>query len=433
MPPSQQCLEIKQCETEDEFNKFRWKVFCCSVVRGVRPTPCSICPGDHERIEKHLHYKSETCRASGVSVKCPTRWKMCYCNTSSTWVIFSNQPYHLRGIIDCSVPPRPKVTQEMKEYIRRVEENAIAPRLIWSNLLRSPEIPEPALGYPSYAQVKKFGSICAGACAKYNKCCGSRPQHRLWFGNRENADGFPYVGNGEDEEPLILGITTKTLLRRIMELQEQETFLVFHMDATFKVHDLGYPVITCKFTYSHRFYQLAALFINTMKSSLRIDAVMGDAESAHVNVLEKLPEFENGKYLMCFFHVLYNVRRRIRHLSDSVRGLVYRGILDMHYARRRADFESLWSHIYHSPGGYATTNSPYFQLLKVHWLPSSLQLHPCVGSHHKKQKQLVKALVTSERVAVFSTNEDSVVRVCYIGDRELTQSNSGIFDSNVVE
>ncbi|OWZ05683.1 LOW QUALITY PROTEIN: hypothetical protein PHMEG_00022182 [Phytophthora megakarya] len=301
---------------------------------GVEPTRCSICPGDNEMIERHLHCKSETCRPSGVSVKCPARWKVRHCNTSCTWVIFSNQAVHLRESIDCSIPPRPKVTPEMKAYIRRMDENAVAPRLIWSNLLRSPEIPEPALGYPSYTQVQRSVKHIRWLEGSKNSVQLVRELVRnkafvadldsntaIAFGNRENADGFPYVGNGEDDEPLILGITTKTLLRRIMELQEQEKFLTFHMDATFKLHDLGYPVIACGFTDSHRVYQLADLFINTMKSPIRIDAVLGDAESAQVNALEKLAEFEYGKYLMGFFHVLYNVRKRIRHLSDSVRGL----------------------------------------------------------------------------------------------------------------
>ncbi|OWZ05339.1 hypothetical protein PHMEG_00022590 [Phytophthora megakarya] len=423
MSPSQQWLEIKQCQTEDEFIKFRWKVFCCSVVRGVRPTRCSICPGDHEMIERHLHCKSETCRASSVS--CAT----------STWVIFSNQAVHLRGSIDCSVPPRPKVTPEMKEYKRRMDENAVAPRLIWSNLLRSPEIPEPALGYPSYAQVQRSVKHIRWLEGSKNSLVRNKafvadldPNTAFAFGNREDADGFPFVGNGEDDEPLILGITTKTLLRRIMELQEQEKFLIFHMDATFKLHDLGYPVITCAFTDSHRVYQLAALFI--------------------VNALEKLAEFEDGKYLMCFSTCCttcgngYDTYQILSGEWFTVESWICT-MLEVEPILNRSGAAFWRWQIYHSPGGYATTNNPcevfnanikrYTLRKATHRLLAFLRLHPCVGFHRKKQKKLAKALVTSECVEVFSTNEDSVVRVCYIGDRELTQSNSGICDAYVVE
>ncbi|KAF1782005.1 hypothetical protein GQ600_19610 [Phytophthora cactorum] len=43
----------------------------------------------------------------------------------------------------------------MKAFIHRMNENAVPPRLIWSNLLRAPDVPKPVLGYPSYAQVQR--------------------------------------------------------------------------------------------------------------------------------------------------------------------------------------------------------------------------------------------------------------------------------------
>ncbi|ETI36047.1 hypothetical protein F443_17756, partial [Phytophthora nicotianae P1569] len=68
-----------------------------------------------------------------------------------------------------------------------------------------------------------------------------------------------------------------------------------------------------------------------MGTNLRIDAVMGDAEAAQLNGLIELIDFQSSSYLMGFFHVLYNVRKRIRHLPECVRATVYCGILDMHY------------------------------------------------------------------------------------------------------
>ncbi|EGZ30697.1 hypothetical protein PHYSODRAFT_471782 [Phytophthora sojae] len=57
--------------------------------------------------------------------------------------------------MESAVPPRPKVTEEMKEYIHRMDENAVPPRLIWSDLLRAPDVPKPVLGYPSYTHVQR--------------------------------------------------------------------------------------------------------------------------------------------------------------------------------------------------------------------------------------------------------------------------------------
>ncbi|OWZ12064.1 hypothetical protein PHMEG_00014833 [Phytophthora megakarya] len=384
-----------------------------------------------------------------------------------------NQAGHLRESIDCSIPPRPKVTPEMKEYIRRTDENAVAPRLIWSNLLRSPEIPEPALGYPSYAHVQRSVKHIRWLEGSKNSVQLVREFVRnkafvadldsntaFAFGNREDADGFPYVGNGEDDEPLILGITTKTLLRRIMELQEQEKFLIFHMDATFKLHDLGYPVITCAFTDSHRVYQLAALFIvsqrregdyfeairtftrvyqNTMKSPIRIDAVMGDAESAQINALKKLAGFEYGKYLMGFFHVLSTCCTTSGNVYDTCQILSGDWFIVESWIRTMLEVEPILNR---SGAAFTTllvvtqplTTRVRFSMqalkdirferrrliLKLLQIAedASVTVVSSTASVRRvptqESKTLAKALVTSERVAVFSTNENSVVRVCYI-------------------
>ncbi|ETP11769.1 hypothetical protein F441_12747 [Phytophthora nicotianae CJ01A1] len=69
------------------------------------------------------------------------------------------------------------------------------------------------------------------------------PETAFVFENMEDEDGFPFIGNGENEQPLILGITTLKLLRSILALQSEEPFLIFHWDATVKLSDLGYSVI----------------------------------------------------------------------------------------------------------------------------------------------------------------------------------------------
>jgi hypothetical protein len=86
------------------------------------------------------------------------------------------------------------------------------------------------------------------------------PETVCVFENGVDDDGFPFVENGEDHEPLILGITTMKLMHNIIALQAQEAFLIFHLGAAFKLSNLGYPVITCEFTDRSRRYHLAALF-----------------------------------------------------------------------------------------------------------------------------------------------------------------------------
>jgi hypothetical protein len=185
---------------------------------------------------------------------------------------------------------------------------------------------------------------------------------------------------------------------------------MFHTDATFKLSDLGYPVISCGFTDNKRSYQVAALFIVSRRQacdyaqcfsalarlfkevrgrSIRVDYIMGDAEEAQANAFISIPEFSRGTILMCFFHVLYNVRKKIRHLNAKQRKLILRYIMDMHFAESMAEYQRIrtaalvaWSaqeplqgfanyfqqqwldgrfwcwQAFHTPTGYATTNNP---------------------------------------------------------------------------
>ncbi|GMF51698.1 unnamed protein product [Phytophthora fragariaefolia] len=223
----------------------------------------------------------------------------------------------------------------MREFIQRMDDKSVPPRLIWSNLLRAPEIPTPALGFPSCAQILrnlKYNRWLQGTknCILRTRqlvrskvfASGMNPETAFVFGNREDDEGFPFVGNGQDEEPLILGITSLKLMMSIVALQARESFLIFHLDATFKLSDLGYPVITCGFTDRSRSYHLGAVFIVSQRTqheyyealgafartfhkytsfTLRVDAIMGDAEDAQLNGLRRIREFSTSPYLMCFF------------------------------------------------------------------------------------------------------------------------------------
>ncbi|KAF1787080.1 hypothetical protein GQ600_13079 [Phytophthora cactorum] len=170
-----------------------------------------------------------------------------------------------------SVPNLVKVeSSELKmTLLNTAGKLSMARSLIWNNLLRASDVLKPVLDYPSYAQVQRRARyICwlqwsKNSIQRVKELVQSKafvadidPESAFVFGNLEDEDGFPFVGNGEDEHPLILGITTLKLLRSILALQNRETFLIFHLDATFKLSDLGYPVITYGFTDKRRVYNL---------------------------------------------------------------------------------------------------------------------------------------------------------------------------------
>lgn len=187
-------------------------------------------------------------------------------------------------------------------------------------------------------------------------------------------------------------------------------FGVLHIDATFKLSEVGYPVITCGFSDRDRKYHLVGIFVlsrwtgheyawvfssltklyrKRFGTKLTIDALVGDTDDVQHNGLQAVEEFRDAKFLMCCFHVLYNVRKRTRQLNDEAGALAYKGVVAMHYAASHSEFIDVHDTIikqwkqnpvlkafaeyfskqwldspywrwqaFHSPAGYATTNNP---------------------------------------------------------------------------
>lgn len=52
----------------------------------------------------------------------------------------------------------------------------------------------------------------------------------------------------EPIKTLVVGVTTIALVTACIEYASPNHFTLFHVDATFKLSDLGYPSITCDFS-----------------------------------------------------------------------------------------------------------------------------------------------------------------------------------------
>ncbi|KAG2794969.1 hypothetical protein PC129_g22121 [Phytophthora cactorum] len=230
------------------------------------------------------------------------------------------------------------------------------------------------------------------------------------FGYKFDKDGFAHVGTGEDHDPFIIGITSMSMIDSCIKFASPGGYSLFHADATFKLSDIGYPVITCGFTDQARSYQVGAVFVVSRRTAneyaecfrsfaqlvrnirgrrLHVDDVMGDAEKTQLNALKEVPKFGGATALMCYFHVLYNVRKRTQHLPSKERYIVMKSIMDMHYCESLHEYETcrdrelakwreytqlvgfadyfenegikgdFWRwQVYHTPQGYPTTNNP---------------------------------------------------------------------------
>jgi hypothetical protein len=151
---------------------------------------------------------------------------------------------------------------------------------------------------------------------------GIKPNTSFLFGASLDSDGFTYVGSGSDEDSFIIGVTSMALIDGCIRFSSEGLHAQFHADATFKLSDIGYPVITCGFTDKTRAYQVGATFVVNRRTaheyaecfrsfaaivhelrrfSLHVDAVMGDAEYAQLLGFESVPVFARSKKLMFFF------------------------------------------------------------------------------------------------------------------------------------
>ncbi|KAG3199401.1 hypothetical protein PC128_g5296 [Phytophthora cactorum] len=82
----------------------------------------------------------------------------------------------------------------------------------------------------------------------------------LTFTSDYEESGMPVVGNGSDARPFLVGMPTKALLRNAVR---DPGIFVLHLDATFKLNSVGYPVLVCGINDASRSFHLLALFITS--------------------------------------------------------------------------------------------------------------------------------------------------------------------------
>ncbi|KAG3088830.1 hypothetical protein PI125_g18229 [Phytophthora idaei] len=78
------------------------------------------------------------------------------------------------------------------------------------------------------------------------------------FGWQMVNTGKPIVGNRSDEEPLIVGPSTKALMLRLMVPPDS---FILHLGATYKMNQCEYPVLAVGLSDRSRIFHLVALFI----------------------------------------------------------------------------------------------------------------------------------------------------------------------------
>ncbi|KAG6943574.1 hypothetical protein JG688_00017541 [Phytophthora aleatoria] len=285
-------------------------------------------------VERSLKYISKTCAFYG---SCKYIWKVWGCEATDKWQIFHNRADHVREeSVECGGPHKAAITAEMKKIILQQDECAIPPQLILSNLRRLSDSIAPPRGYPTIQQVSNCDKYLRRFQGTKNSIqavkrlvrehafnpTGDANQSFI-FSYHDGADGYSCVGKATKGDSYCIGITCRSHVNTCIDYCTDSRITLFYADATFKLSDIGYPIINCEFSDASRTYQLAAIFVVSRRTaqeysmcmsafirvvkrvrptaSLSIDAVMGGAEDAQVSGFQQVAEFASATFLMCFF------------------------------------------------------------------------------------------------------------------------------------
>lgn len=146
--------------------------------------------------------------------------------------------------------------------------------------------------------------------------------------NQEFFVADALLGNGTKDNPIVITLTSRTCLNFIKE-QAESCIPQFAWDATYKVNDLGYPLITTvtqdgehsifptsfsivssesEATYTFCLNALKKSYFKLFKKKMPFKYIMSDAANYIFNATQK--NCENMKeHLVCFFHLKQAIKK----------------------------------------------------------------------------------------------------------------------------
>jgi len=380
---------------------------------------CRVCasPIPHVMRYQILECRSQACAgATTPNIPCPWRCKLLKCLSKDAASVYTCRE-HL--VPDADLPAG-KLTTKQRDMAGALAAHGLKPLQILNRVaIETPTDEMPKLQklqhfVAYYRKSRMFNTddldeleqmIKAGAFT------GDEPEDKAFFFSiHTDGDDKPHVGDGSDEDPFVIGITTKALLRRMD--RDPDSF-VFHMDTTFKLNIVDYPTLICGISDGARSFHVVAFFVISQRQTvhctsaltslsqiytkvaskpLRLRFVMGDADDAQFNAMKAVFRDSDVEYLMCFFHVVSKLPEHCGSTPGPKVGLVFADLYDMHCAKSASNFLSKktaavrrwlsdpdvaefgqyifrqwltgrfsrWQ-CYRTPVGFATTNNPIEQ------------------------------------------------------------------------
>ncbi|EGZ30152.1 hypothetical protein PHYSODRAFT_323584 [Phytophthora sojae] len=293
------------------------------------PVMCTICAysGDQDMRYPLLKFVSTTC-ALALSQACPWRGNLLVCLKTRRTTILEQEEHFSQA----SSPKRLKLSSAQKQFCRELTEERLRPMRIRHALSRQFGVALDLL--PSLTTVQNYVNNYSRSMLNNHDRVDDI---RKWIGDRAytgeepmtqpftfsweiDMHGRPLVGDGSDENPFLVGISSKAMMFRLAAPPDS---FILHIDATYKLNRLEYPVVVVGISDQSRGFHLVALFIVSQEvqeiyeSALRaLDRLftwitgqklvvyfsMVDADQAQYNALNAVfGTNAQFKCLMCFF------------------------------------------------------------------------------------------------------------------------------------
>ncbi|ETL49360.1 hypothetical protein L916_01140, partial [Phytophthora nicotianae] len=343
-----------------------WSTWKSYEVTKYNQLACVVCPEDaaHKMRYRLLKCASKACATSSSShgQPCPWRGKTLSCMTNDVFQMGEH-------VAAASSPRRKRLTPSQKPNVRELTLHNLRPMRFRHAMSRKFEIVLQDL--PSLSRVQNFVQHYWRTNLTRNDRVDDLRKwiHERAFTGEEglaqpftyawdlDADGKPVVGNGSEERPFVVGLTTKTLMLRLMRPPES---FILHVDATYKLNYQGYPIIVVGISDCSRGFHLVSIFIVSGETQdivqpalmalrrlysvltghdLVVQYAIADPDQAQYNATNAV--FGNNPHftsLMCFFHVMKRVYRAIKTFPSGTKAIISRDLYDMHFARSHSEF-----------------------------------------------------------------------------------------------
>uniref|UniRef100_H3GJD5 SWIM-type domain-containing protein n=1 Tax=Phytophthora ramorum TaxID=164328 RepID=H3GJD5_PHYRM len=186
--------------------------------------------------------------------------------------------------------------------VQRLVHNYVVGTLVGSDLLKSVRLKIRDAGYSGH----------------------EKDSSAFTFSWRNDTERRPIIGNGTDQDPFVVGITTKKLL------QMPTAILGLSSGISMRQTQEQYTEVLSSL---RRVYQLVT------GKDMCVQYAMGDADLAQWAALQDAFSINSAfRFLMCFFHVAKKVYEKTRCLDSSVAAMVLRHLHELHFTSTETEF-----------------------------------------------------------------------------------------------